>query len=552
MHYRRPVIAATAALLLVFGVITGLAGGTAARAATNLCQSQTGSVSGGTFIVQNNEWNSSASECVTTDGNADFTVANSSISNSTSGAPGGYPSIYQGCHWGNCSAGGLTSTPIQVSNLTAGKVTTSWSTTQPGGSNDYDVAYDIWYNQTPTTTGQPNGTELMVWLNKNGPIQPFGSVVASNVSIGGHTYNIWFGQQSVWDTVSYVMTSPATSVSNLDVGTLTQDMVSRGFTKSNWFLIDVEAGFELWQGGAGLATNSFAVNINGNPNAVTVTNPGNQTGTVGTPASLQIQASDPGQTLTYSATGLPAGLSINSSTGLISGTPTATGSSNVTVTVTAGNGSSGTAAFTWTIGTGVNKVTVTNPGNQTGTVGTPVSLQLHATDSASGQTPTFTSVTGLPPGLSMSTGGLISGTPTTGGTSSLTVTATDSTGASGSATFGWVINPVVSGLACHVTYTLNSVWNASPNGFTAQVTIANTGTTTINGWSLTFTFPGDEKITANYNGGFSQTGENATLTNASYNGTIAPGSSTTDGFQGSWTSSHANPTSFAINGTTCT
>ncbi|WP_449347366.1 putative Ig domain-containing protein [Streptomyces xanthochromogenes] len=52
-----------------------------------------------------------------------------------------------------------------------------------------------------------------------------------------------------------------------------------------------------------------------------MTNPGNQTGTVGTAASVQIQASDPGgETLTYSATGLPAGLSINSSTGLVSGT----------------------------------------------------------------------------------------------------------------------------------------------------------------------------------------------------------------------------------------
>jgi hypothetical protein len=463
MHHRSPVIAATAALLLAFGVIiTGLVGGTAAHAATSLCQSQTAGVSSGTYIVQNNEWNSSASECVTTDGNADFTVANSSISNATNGAPGGYPSIYQGCHWGNCSAGGLTSTPVQVSNLTPGKVTTSWSTTQPGGSNDYDVAYDIWFNQTPTTTGQPNGTELMVWLNKNGPIQPFGSQVATNVSIGGHTYNIWEGQMSVWDTVSYVMTSPATSVSNLDVGTLTQDMVNRGFTKSSWFLIDVEAGFELWQGGAGLATNSFSVNLNSGVNTVTVANPGAQTGTVGTATSLQIQASDPGQTLTYRAAGLPAGLSVNSSTGLISGTPTAAGSSAVTVTVTAASGASGTASFTWTV------------------------------------------------------------------------------------------NPVVSGLACHVTYALNSVWNASPNGFTSQVTIANTGTTTINGWSLTFTFPGDEKITANFNGGFSQTGENATLTNASYNGTIAPGASTTDGFQGSWTSSHANPTSFAINGTACT
>ncbi len=89
----------------------------------------------------------------------------------------------------------------------------------------------------------------------------------------------------------------------------------------------------------------------GGGNTVTVTNPGNQTGTVGTAASLQIHASDSasGQTLAYSATGLPAGLSINSSTGLISGTPTTAATSNVTVKATDTTGASGTAAFTWTI-----------------------------------------------------------------------------------------------------------------------------------------------------------------------------------------------------------
>jgi len=266
MDFRRPLLAAAVALLLALGVGIAVAasnGNGAQAATTSLCQEQTASVSGG-YTVQNNEFDSSASECVTTDGNADFTVANSSIANATNGSPGAYPSIYQGCHWGNCSSGGLSANPIEVSNLTSGKVTTSWSTTQPGGSsNAYDVAYDIWFNQTPTTSGQPNGTEIMVWLNHNGSVQPFGSQVASNVSIGGHTYNIWYGTQSSWDTVTYDMTSSATSVSNLDVGTLAQDSVSRGYTKSTWYLIDVEAGFELWQGGAGLATNSFSVNVNG-------------------------------------------------------------------------------------------------------------------------------------------------------------------------------------------------------------------------------------------------------------------------------------------------
>jgi hypothetical protein len=84
---------------------------------------------------------------------------------------------------------------------------------------------------------------------------------------------------------------------------------------------------------------------------VTVTNPGSQTSKVGTAVSLQIQASDSasGQTLTYSATGLPAGLSVNASTGLISGTPTATGSGSATVTAKDTTGASGSATFSWTV-----------------------------------------------------------------------------------------------------------------------------------------------------------------------------------------------------------
>ncbi|MCX3058273.1 Ig domain-containing protein [Streptomyces beihaiensis] len=106
-------------------------------------------------------------------------------------------------------------------------------------------------------------------------------------------------------------------------------------------------------------------------NTVTVTNPGNQSGTVGTAASLQVQASDSdsSQTLSYAASGLPAGLSINSSTGLISGTPTASGTSSVTVTVTDGTGATGTASFTWTENsTGGGSGGVTNGGFETGSL----------------------------------------------------------------------------------------------------------------------------------------------------------------------------------------
>jgi chitinase len=86
-----------------------------------------------------------------------------------------------------------------------------------------------------------------------------------------------------------------------------------------------------------------------------------------------------------------------------------------------------------------NTVTVSSPGNQTGTVGTAASLKVSGTDSASGQTLTF-SATGLPAGLSISSSGLISGTPTTAATSNVTVTATDTTGAKGSASFTWTVS----------------------------------------------------------------------------------------------------------------
>jgi serine protease len=93
-------------------------------------------------------------------------------------------------------------------------------------------------------------------------------------------------------------------------------------------------------------------------------------------------------------------------------------------------------------GTAANTVSVTNPGTQTATVGTGTSLQMQASDSDSLQTATLTySATNLPAGLSISSSGLISGTPTTAATYTTTVTATDSTGASGSTSFTWTVNP---------------------------------------------------------------------------------------------------------------
>jgi hypothetical protein len=110
----------------------------------------------------------------------------------------------------------------------------------------------------------------------------------------------------------------------------------------------------------------------GGTNTVTVNNPGNRSGTVGTATSLQMTGTDSqsGQTLTWSATGLPAGLSISSSTGLISGTPTTAATYTPTVKATDTTGAFGTTSFTWTIGGGggggCSGQKLANPGFESG------------------------------------------------------------------------------------------------------------------------------------------------------------------------------------------
>ncbi|MEU6417720.1 putative Ig domain-containing protein [Streptomyces spiralis] len=106
-------------------------------------------------------------------------------------------------------------------------------------------------------------------------------------------------------------------------------------------------------------------------NTVTVTNPGSQSTTTGSSVSLQIHATDSaGAALTYSATGLPTGLSVNSSTGLISGTASTAGTYQVTVTAKDSTGASGSASFTWTVGSSGGTCTsaqlLGNPGFESG------------------------------------------------------------------------------------------------------------------------------------------------------------------------------------------
>ncbi|AHH98412.1 putative Ig domain-containing protein [Kutzneria albida] len=172
----------------------------------------------------------------------------------------------------------------------------------------------------------------------------------------------------------------------------------------------------------------------------------------GTSASSPIIASVYALAGTPGSADRPAAYPYSHATNLYDVTTGSNGSCSATVQCTAGTGwdgptglgtPNGTAAFT-AGGTPPppGSPSVTNPGGQTGTVGTAVSLQLAATG---GTSPYTWTASGLPAGLSISSGGLVSGTPGTAGSYSVTATVTDSAGKTGSATFGWTINPTGGG-----------------------------------------------------------------------------------------------------------
>ncbi|MFF8381875.1 glycoside hydrolase family 9 protein [Streptomyces sp. NPDC015661] len=102
--------------------------------------------------------------------------------------------------------------------------------------------------------------------------------------------------------------------------------------------------------------------------------------------------------------------------------------------------------------------------------------------------------------------------------------------------------------SCAVTYRVDSSW---ANGFTATVTVKNTGASAVSGWTLGWTFAGDQRISGAWNATVSQSGSAVTARDAGWNGTLAPGGSADFGFQATYSGANAAPTRFTLNGGVC-
>ncbi|WP_214103887.1 GH12 family glycosyl hydrolase domain-containing protein [Acrocarpospora catenulata] len=518
------------------------AGTLPANAAPVICETfGSTTIQSGKYIVMNNVWGASTSQCIDVNQAGGFTITSANHNNATNGAPAAYPAIFAGCHYAACTTG--SSLPMQASNPAFNNIRSSVSYSYPS-SGTYNASYDLWFDPTPRTNGQNTGAEIMIWLNRQGGVQPIGSQVAT-VTLAGTSWQVWYGNVG-WNVISYVRSSVGTTL-DLNVNEFYSDAVNRGYAQRSWYLTSVQAGFEPWIGGTGLTINSFTYTTSGGGGDTSPpTAPGNLTasGTTSSGTNLSWSASSDNVGVTgYNVFRRQGTSGTFTQVGTASGTTfAATGLSASTqyqfyavARDAAGNTSpqSNTVTVTTSGGGGGDTSPPTAPGNLTasGTTSSGTNLSWSASSdnvgvtgynvfSRQGTSGTFSQI-GTASGTSFAVTGLSASTQyqfyvvardAAGNTSpqSNTVSVTTTSGGGGTGT-------------CSVRF---DTWN---NGYVAYVTVNGPRS----GWTFNFTLPSGHAITGSWNAQISVSGQNVTASNVSHNGNLASGQSADFGFQAS-------------------
>lgn len=214
-----------------------------------------------------NEYNSDAPFVIDSDLGADFRISVSGVNTKVNwvrrqNGVGAYPALFTGKHWQQGAPDGTKGLPILLSAIRGGGVLTSTFTAdlsqvQQGGM--WDSAWDMFLSTTPEGR---NSYEIMVWLHRVN-CQPIGGHVQATVTIDGQNFDVWQGGHTVSYIANPLKEGPDATL-NIDVGKIMDDSIKRGFFPETWYLTDIEAGFEIWNGNtANLVAKHFDVTYHG-------------------------------------------------------------------------------------------------------------------------------------------------------------------------------------------------------------------------------------------------------------------------------------------------
>lgn len=204
-------------------------------------------LAGGEYILQNNVWGAETEQCIEQIGTVGFQITTSEHQRKIGQAPASYPSIYKGCHYGECTyASGF---PVQVFNINEARF--EWSFT-PVRGGIWNAVAEAFIN-VGKTTGHPDGAELMLWFDSVG-VAPAGEMV-DVIQIDKEIWEVWVVHLE-WTLITYRRRSP-TNMVKLSLQPFFNDALERNYISKDWYIMGWQVGFEIWHGGVGLKSNTF-------------------------------------------------------------------------------------------------------------------------------------------------------------------------------------------------------------------------------------------------------------------------------------------------------
>ncbi len=237
-----------------------------AAAQTQLCGQyqhlQVSNPLGENFIVRNDNFGGHP-ECIGNSGSqANFVVTQSLADSDNGHLVQAFPYIFLGCSWGLCAPG--SGLPATISSLPDPR--TSWYISAHAGGL-WDATYDIWFNKQPITTGQATGAELMIWLNSHGEPKP-----PPHARIVWADHARWYLRSwithnagSKWRLIQFRRVHPVQQVTNLHLSAFISQLEAHHWAQPSYWMLNVDAGFEICHGGVGLATHGFRVRVSSSP-----------------------------------------------------------------------------------------------------------------------------------------------------------------------------------------------------------------------------------------------------------------------------------------------